>query len=172
MTYSYRNGARFSVDPEVVGSELERIRMEHGDLTASGVVDEARPDDAALHPAFEWTDAVAAERYRLGQARQLIRAVVVQATPDETPRSVYVHVESMARNVEGDYVLLTDVATEPDLYALALAEARRALHSAMARVKELEQAGHRSGKGKDFVARAHLAAKALETALAALGPEH
>lgn len=172
MTYTYREGSRFPVPPDAAGAELERIRTEHGSLKPSGVLEEARPVEAVLHPVFEWDDAAAAEHYRLQQARQLIRSVVVQATPEAEPRSLYVHVEAYPRSTEGDYVLLAEVADQVDQYAVALAEARKAVRSAVARVRELEAAGRESGKGTDFVARAHLAAKALDTALAALGPEH
>lgn len=56
-------------------SELLAIRSEYGTLTPANVVDAARAEDHPLHSRFEWDDAVAGEKYRLGQARQLIRVV-------------------------------------------------------------------------------------------------
>lgn len=65
----------YPVDADTVGDELERIEGRYGRVTASNVVDESRPDEAPLHPVFEWRDAVAAEKYRHEQARELIGSV-------------------------------------------------------------------------------------------------
>lgn len=56
-------------------SELLAVRRQYGMLTPVNVVDAARSEDHPLHSRFEWDDAVAGERYRLDQARQLIRVV-------------------------------------------------------------------------------------------------
>lgn len=56
-------------------SELLAIRSEYGQLTPANVVEAARAEDHPLHHRFEWDDSAAAEKYRLSQARQLIRVV-------------------------------------------------------------------------------------------------
>lgn len=55
--------------------ELMAIRSEYGHLTPANVVRAATDPSHALHDRFEWDDAVAGEKYRLGQARQIIRVV-------------------------------------------------------------------------------------------------
>ena len=57
--------------------ELLRIRSERGTLSPATVLDDARPADSPLHNRFEWDDSVAGEKYRLGQAGELIRSVRV-----------------------------------------------------------------------------------------------
>jgi len=72
------------IDAQTAGSELDRIRRRDGTIRPAAVVDEARPEEAPLHPAFEWNDPVAAEQWREHQARTLIRVVrVVPAAPQE-----------------------------------------------------------------------------------------
>jgi hypothetical protein len=72
------------IDAQTAGSELDRIRQRDGTIIPAVVVDEARPEEAPLHPAFEWRDSVAAENYRQHQASTLIKVVrVVPATPQE-----------------------------------------------------------------------------------------
>jgi hypothetical protein len=61
-----------------IRSELLAIRDANGRLTAPLVVEAARPEDAPLHSQFEWDDGVAAEKYRLTQARHLITSVKVR----------------------------------------------------------------------------------------------
>jgi len=55
--------------------ELLAIREQYGQLTPAAIVDAARDEDHPLHGRFEWDDAVAGEKYRLAQARELIRVV-------------------------------------------------------------------------------------------------
>lgn len=56
-------------------SELLAIRAEHGRLTPHVVVEVAAAEDHPLHGRFEWDDSVAGHKYRLQQARDLIRVV-------------------------------------------------------------------------------------------------
>jgi hypothetical protein len=60
---------------------LQEIYQERGRLTAHDVLEEARVPGHPLHSRFEWDDSVAAERYRLDQARQLIREVKITFVP-------------------------------------------------------------------------------------------
>jgi hypothetical protein len=70
------------IDAQTAGSELDRIRRRDGTIRPAAVVDEARPEEAPLHPAFEWRDPVAAEQWREHQATTLIKVVrVVPAAP-------------------------------------------------------------------------------------------
>ena len=76
-----RTELELGVDAQTAGEELDRIRQEHGTLEPGTVVDEARPDEAPLHPAFEWCDPKAAELYREHQATHLIKQVRVIVPP-------------------------------------------------------------------------------------------
>jgi hypothetical protein len=56
---------------------LTEIYTEHSILTPALVVTASRPKSAPLHRHFEWSDKVAAERYREAQAALIIRSVHV-----------------------------------------------------------------------------------------------
>lgn len=61
----------------LIRNELTRLAAAHGgELQPKVVVDAARADDSPLHHSFDWDDSAAAEKWRLQQARQLIRATV------------------------------------------------------------------------------------------------
>lgn len=60
--------------PEVY-AEIDRIAKTYG-LTAKHVEAAARDPKNPLHPFFEWDTTVAAYRYRLDQARELIASIV------------------------------------------------------------------------------------------------
>jgi hypothetical protein len=74
------------VDAQTAGSELDRIRRRDGTIVPAVVVDEARPEEAPLHPAFEWRDPVAAEQWREHQAATLIKVVRVVPSAPVEPR--------------------------------------------------------------------------------------
>jgi hypothetical protein len=59
--------------------ELREIRAANdGILTAQAIVLAATPEDHPLHNRFEWDSDAAAAKYRLQQARQLVRIVRLQ----------------------------------------------------------------------------------------------
>ncbi len=93
--YCFREWAPTGVEAQVAGDELERIRKANGDqLNPKQVVEVARPSDAPLHAAFTWDDTGAAERWRLHEARHLIRSVRVLVVGSKTePAFVHVRVE-------------------------------------------------------------------------------
>jgi hypothetical protein len=80
--------AGFERTPETaaaVKEELDRLAEPDGTLDARSVVAAAEPDGSVLHPAFTWDDALAAYRWRIEQAREIIRGVrqvVVVTQPD------------------------------------------------------------------------------------------
>lgn len=74
------------LDPQAIGAEVERLEREHQHkLTPEEIVRAATDQTSVLHPAFEWDDVRAAERFRIDQARQLISLIdVVIIKPDQT----------------------------------------------------------------------------------------
>lgn len=67
-------------DTKPVRSEIEqRIKdladAHDGRLTPELLIAEAKSSDSPLHQEFEWDDSIAAHRYRIDQARELIRSV-------------------------------------------------------------------------------------------------
>lgn len=95
MVYKWKSGSRIKADPEAAGKQFEALAAEDR-LTAKNVVDENRPDGAALHSEFEWDDKIAAESYREVQASKLIRSIcVVESDSSQSPEPVraYVTVE-------------------------------------------------------------------------------
>ena len=63
-------GSLFRADAQLVSNEIMSI----GDTaTPAQIVDMARDSSTELHKCFEWNDTVAAEKYRLEQARHQTR---------------------------------------------------------------------------------------------------
>jgi hypothetical protein len=130
VIYQWKDGAhiRGRLDAQQVGERLEVVRKSTGALTASHVVDDARPPEALLHPIFEWDDSVAAEEFRRSQARLVLRSVV--AIPDSAPESPPIRAFVVVSEVgEPSYVptyyAMSDEQLRAQVVSRALAELRQ-----------------------------------------------
>jgi len=84
-----------SADPTVIGDALTQIAVAHGgELRPKDVVNAARLPTHPLHGFFEWNDQIAAESFRLDQARGLIR--IVRVDVDEEPTRAFFSIKDDA----------------------------------------------------------------------------
>ena len=95
--YSWRPGSRVTISAQAAGKEMAAIEKTEGRLEPELVLERARSGNSALHGHFEWDDSVAAEQHRLGQAGELIRAIVVDISRSNVeppkPTRAFVSVE-------------------------------------------------------------------------------
>ena len=129
--------------PLEIRQELERLARLHGGvLTPEAVVKAARPKSSVLHSRFEWDDSDAAEKYRLWQARQLMR-VVVQYEAVGTREPVEVRVmTSLSTDRSGDtrgYRVTTAVLEDPAHRAQLLADAKEEMRKFQAKYQQLTE---------------------------------
>lgn len=135
MVYQWKFPEMYKVSAQEAGEELERIYNTHGKMDPADIVDESRPDDAPLHPCFEWRDDVAAERWREQQARQICCCIVTQA---ETSAGKQMEVRAFV-NVEKTYQPLAVVFKSTDKTAELLASAMKELESFKSKYQNLSQ---------------------------------
>lgn len=76
---SWKSGARIAADAQKVADELTALGNE---VRPEAVVELARNEGTELHRCFEWDDTVAAERYRVHQARQVLCSLVIKEAQD------------------------------------------------------------------------------------------
>jgi hypothetical protein len=123
---------------DVLRKELINIYERCGQLTAALVVEEAEPDDSPLHDQFEWDDESAGHRYRLTQARALIRSVrirVVESDPKSETVRAFINVQGPAEPtpetltdpdpVDAGYLPVEEIGQSPRLRSIALAQMER-----------------------------------------------
>lgn len=79
MVYEWKSTAKYHIkaDAQTAGAVCEELEKKGG-LTAEALVDVSRSEDAPLHSEFEWDNDAAAEKYRVSQARYIIRALVIK----------------------------------------------------------------------------------------------
>ena len=73
--YQWRDGFSRKKDPEIVGKVLEYIEDRDGSVTPKAFLEESRSEDSETHDMFEWDNTVAAERYRLSQAVDIVGGI-------------------------------------------------------------------------------------------------
>lgn len=124
MIYQWKDGSHVRLDPQIAGEELERIRvLWNGRLDSKDVVREARSEDSPLHPAFDWDDASAAEKYRVEQAKYLIRSIeVIVERPDEEPTPIRAFV-SVERDNDRSYTTTAHALADEELRRQVLQQA-------------------------------------------------
>lgn len=73
-------------------ADAQKVYEEIGDnkIVPQEMVDMARDENSELHKCFEWNDTVAAEKYRLQQARTILSMLVFRPkTEEEQPVRVF-----------------------------------------------------------------------------------
>ena len=186
MTFSYyqnpkfvfKQGARVkgNVDAQTIGESLSQIEQEEGGVTAEAVVDAARPEEAPLHPCFTWDDSVAAEEYRKGEARNLVRVVQVEVEEQQPAVTAFVNVRMTdpgTNNTTTAYVSGKKVAQNVGMFDHAWRAAKSRVDSAQRSLEDLERMVEAYGgeADKDRVDLVRQAIEGVKTAGAALSAD-
>lgn len=141
MEYVFKDGPvtiknAKKADPQKIGDALAKIAAQQkGRLTPPAVVEAAREARHPLHKHFEWDDAVAAQSYRLDQARMLIRSVALVGEGDAEPAPAFL---SIADKGGTSYRSVQDVLDSADLQSAVLAAAERDLAAFEKRYRQLQ----------------------------------
>lgn len=118
---------------------LKRLARENdGLLLPEQVVEAARPITSPLHSRFEWNNGRAAEKYRIWQARQLLRVCIETIPQSKDPVEVFVSLSADRR--EGGYRVQTEVLSDADMRRMLLSDALAELElfrEKYARLREL-----------------------------------
>lgn len=123
-------------DPQKIGTALAKIaEQQKGRLTPPAVVEAARDTRNPLHKHFEWNDALAAESFRLEQARMLIRSVALVGDDDAEPAPAFLSISDKAGT---SYRSMGDILDSADLQSAVLAAAERDLAAFEKRYRQLK----------------------------------
>lgn len=85
----------YNADPNLVAAEIGEVGRRPED-----VLEIARNPDTELHKCFEWNDSVAAEKYRLSQARHILTILVYKPEKQDTPPLRVYHLDGVTKKYE------------------------------------------------------------------------
>jgi hypothetical protein len=124
---------------KTVLAELARLAAQSGGvLWPKKVVDAARPVNSPLHSKFDWNDSLAAEKYRIWQARQLIAVTVNVIGESAEAEQVWVSLKT-DRADTGGYRSLIAVLSDKDLRGQLLQDAMEDMQVFENKYKHLQE---------------------------------
>ena len=116
------------VDPQKVAGEILSISDADGRVTPEDMVNAARNGCEELHKCFEWDDAVAGEKYREFQARQILHNLVIDYKDEVKKNEVETRFFYSTGYSEG-YKPLEIILRNEDEYEKLLEMARKELRA-------------------------------------------
>lgn len=125
------------VDPNEVYKEIQNIGE---NVTAEQIVDMAKDENTESHKCFEWDDTIAGHKYRVIQAREVVRNLVIEEQPVTKQEPVRVRVMFTSKN--GGYKPTKLIVEQKDEYEALLERAKaelRAFKQKYSMLKELEE---------------------------------
>jgi hypothetical protein len=158
--FSFREGEPIRLknaklaDPNEIGNALSQIAAKNGgELRPHDVVDAAKAKNHPLHRYFEWDDKIAANAYRVDQARALIRIVRVEVDEDKEPVRAFLSVKDDGGQ---RYQPVEKVLTSASMQIALLKAAK----------KDLESFRHRYGLLRDLFEPINAAMTKIERRIA------
>lgn len=133
MEYAWKKGFPWAskADPAEVAERIISLSSGGKHPTPYDVLEDGRNIAAPHHNIFEWEDSIAAEQYRLRQAGDILRSVVIVRTDTTEPKKpirAFVHV--LPPN-ESDvaYVNIIDAMNDPGMRQQVLEKALKELET-------------------------------------------
>jgi hypothetical protein len=121
-----------------VATELLELERNNGQLIPADVVEAARDPESPLHSHFNWDDSDAAEKFRLMQARTLIRTVRLEITIRDVPLSVVGYVRDPDADTKtAGYRNVAKLRTEEDSARATIIDEMKRVSNAVRRAKGL-----------------------------------
>lgn len=122
-------GRSYGVSAQIAGERLKEIEERDGSITPQAVVEDARPEGSLLHPVFEWDDEKAAEAYRIHQAGNFIRCIVVVPEKDDAvkgPVKLFINTNPTndGQKKTGSFVNFQSAMENPESRTVVLSNAK------------------------------------------------
>ena len=138
---TWKRGSRYNnsiADANKCASEILSI---DGDITRESVLEKARDSSTELHKCFEWNDGIAAEKYRLIQAGEVIRFLVIEEEerPEDRPEIRVFHITEKGEGYKPIQYIVKHESEYERLLANAWAELRafKAKYACLEELREI-----------------------------------
>ena len=132
------SGLFHGADAQKVAEEITSIGESP---TPQDIVNAARNPDTELHKCFEWDDAIAAERYRIVQARYVVHHLVIEEkeAPTDRPEIRMFYKPTIGEGYRETKKIVRNEDAYRDLLAQAYAELRafKAKYSMLSELQEI-----------------------------------
>ena len=110
MKYNWKESANFKADVNKIKIELDNIG---NDFSPHEIVEKAKNSKTELYKCFEWDNKKCGDKFRLDQARQLVRSIVIIPEKETIEIRAY---ESIIYNEKKCYVPTEIIVKDEELY--------------------------------------------------------
>jgi hypothetical protein len=145
MTYQF-DPPVYDADPDKVREELESLETPEGVIPPEAIVERARAKNSAMHGMFEWDDNEAAQKYRLMQAKQILRIFVVETRIKQEDGTFDVIEHRVYEKAPEGYKRVLAMVNNPDEWEFLLTEVKGDLSAARRKLVTLEALGRANAK--------------------------
>ncbi|GAG28327.1 unnamed protein product [marine sediment metagenome] len=140
MIYKWKRNPKNAPNAQDAGECIEAIKKRRGGITPQLLVIEANKKRSPLHDCFEWDDSKAAGEYRIVQAREILRFLVIVIEPEtETEETRYIRAFIAPPEIEQDdgasYVTIEEVRSDKDLHEAYLRQLKQELDAIKDKIK-------------------------------------
>lgn len=125
----------FKADPQKVAEEIIAIGDE---ATPAQILEKGRSEETELHKCFEWNDSIAAEKYRLSQARKICEVLVIQRLPDAPKEAPEIRIFHKTEST-GGYKPINRIVQDNDEYQKILQRAFAEFHALKIKYQNLQE---------------------------------
>jgi hypothetical protein len=116
MKFEAATGSRIGKDKiKIYGKIIYALTQKYERVTPELVVETAKNPKSPLHDYFDWNDKTAAEKFRLEQARLLLRSIIIVDHKNIEGKVRAFYNVSEPTEEGRTYVTLDRVLSEPDL---------------------------------------------------------
>ncbi len=145
MTYQF-DPPLYDVDPDAVRSELESLEDADGVLNPEVIVEKAKSAKSAMHSMFEWDNTEAAQKYRIMQARHIIRIFIVETKIKQEDGTVDIVEHRVYEKSPGGYKRTMAMVNSPEEWEFLLGEVKGELMAARNKLVTLQALGQACAK--------------------------
>ena len=93
---------KFKADAQKCADEIMEICEELESATPQQILEKARDSNTELHKCFTWDDTEAAEKWRISEARAVVRNLkIIEQKPDKPPEPTTIRVFYKTDNKNG-----------------------------------------------------------------------
>ena len=126
----------YKADAQKVAEEIISIGDE---ATPAQIVEKAKDENTELHKCFIWDDRIAAEHYRLYQARHIVRLLIIHNTDEPDDPDPVRFFYKVDREHDTGYKMTTKIVRNDDEYKALLRQAKAELDSFRKKYKTLKE---------------------------------
>ena len=158
MVYEYSwSGPQYAVSAEKVAAHLHKLEEQKGSVTREDFLESARSEESEMHKLFEWNDSIAAEKYRLRQASDIIHSIKITVVEEEkepvTMKAFVIpdYTGKSAVGSKGGYINIRKAVANEDTRAEILIDARKNVRWFMDKYRAISELSEVISAMEDFL---------------------